>query len=115
LQLITEELGTTDDVQSAEVSETLSADAFGSFAVLQASDDEFVQAGNNWNASEECAAFLRRHGSDPWQLEYRDPESGTLLRAAGDQTLARVTEVFLAFLAGDRSWRSSFKWSEVEL
>ena len=113
MRLITEELPEMEDPTAAAVTETLDSDAFGKFAVLLVSDDEFVQAGNDWTPTDECAEYLRAHDSDPWVLEYRKPALLRPLRADGVVTLAQVKDVFLAFLAGDTSWQTQFLWCEI--
>jgi hypothetical protein len=113
MTLTTEGGGDIPGVDASTLDEVLRSDTFGKFVVLVASDDEFIQAGNDWKPSEECQAFLRDHESDPWLLEYR--ESGRLFRAAGHVTLQQVRSAFLAYLSGASAWRSAFAWAELQL
>jgi hypothetical protein len=112
LKLTTEELGEFPDVTAEQIEETLDDDCFGKFAVLSRSDNDFVQAGNLWSPSEECAEFLKLHGSDPWVLQYRDSLTGLLREAQGDLTMDQVKLVFLGYLRDDVDWRANFKWGD---
>src|SRR5262245_6354895 len=78
------------------------------FAILSRSEEEFIQAGNNWQPGDECARFLQETRSDPWILEYR--ENGRLKRARGDRTLSEVIDVFQEYLAGTDEWRTRYWW-----
>jgi hypothetical protein len=113
MTLTTEEFGDVADVDAGAMDEVLEPDAFGKFAVLSASDEAFIQAGNDWQPGPECKAYLAAHGSDPWLLEYR--EAGRQFRAAGHVTLDQVREAFASYLAGRSTWRTDFAWSEMEL
>jgi hypothetical protein len=106
--LTTEELGDTPDVSAATLDELLESDAFGKFAVLSASDKEFIQTANEWEPGPACAAFLRTHGSDPWVLEYR--ADGQQFRAEGQVTLEQVRRAFRSYLEGRSDWRTEFTW-----
>jgi hypothetical protein len=111
--LTTEETGDTAGVTAADIDRILSADGFGKFAVLSASESSFIQAGSDWQPGEECQAFLRGHGSDPWLLEYREGESGRQYRATGYVTLDQVRQAFQSYLSGSRAWREMFDWCEI--
>ena len=95
MTLTTEDLGDVPDIAAATL------------------DEVFIQAGNDWQPSEECAAFLQRHDSDPWVLEHR--EAGRQFRATKSVTLQQVRQAFQSFLAGASDWRSEFAWVELEL
>jgi hypothetical protein len=112
MTLTTEELGEIPKIGAARLQALLTDDAFGKFAVLSASDDLFMQAGNDWQPGKACAAFLRAHDSDPWVLEYR--EGSDHFRAVGHVTLAQIREAFASYLAGNEKWRSAFEWTAVE-
>ena len=113
MTLTTEDMGDVLDVNAAAMDEVLGADAFGKFAVLSASDEAFIQAGNDWQPGPACEAFMDAHDSDPWVLEYR--EGGRQFRAAGHVTLEQVRRAFRSYLAGGSEWRSGFAWGELEL
>jgi hypothetical protein len=113
MMMITEELGETQNVSAADIDRILATDSFGKFAVLSASDSVFMQAGNDWQPSPECDAFLKRTGSDPWVLEYRDGESGTQYRALGQLTLEQVRLAFLSYLASSKDWHQAHTWNEL--
>jgi hypothetical protein len=113
MRLTTEEYGDTADVTAADIDRILPADGFGKFAVLSASESSFIQAGNDWQPDEECQAFLQRHGSDPWLLEYGDGDSGLQYRATGHVNLDQVRQAFQSYLAGSRAWREMFDWCEI--
>jgi hypothetical protein len=113
MMLTTEELGDVPDVDAATVDDVLATDAFGKFAILRATDEAFIQAGNQWQPGPECQVFLATHDSDPWVLEYR--EDGRLFRAAGQVTLEQVRQAFRSYLAGGPAWRTEFSWGEFEL
>ncbi|MBL8798215.1 MAG: hypothetical protein JNM56_30250 [Planctomycetia bacterium] len=112
MKLTTEELGDVPDVNAAVLDETLASDAFGKFAVLSASDDRFIQAGNDWQPGEACRAFMQAHDSDPWLLEYR--EGGPQFRAIGHVTQEQVRQAFRSYLAGGTEWRTGFAWREIQ-
>jgi hypothetical protein len=112
MTLTTEDLGDVPNVSAAALDEVLASDAFGKFAVLSASDAEFIQAGNDWQPGAACRAFLEAHGSAPWVLEYG--EGGRLFRAVGPVTLEQVRRAFRSYLAGGSEWRTGFTWGELE-
>jgi hypothetical protein len=113
LTLTTEDLGDIFNVDSPTLDEVLRQDGFGKFAILAAREVEYIQAGNDWQPGEDCCAFLQRHDSDPWLLEYREGESQ--FRATGHVTLDQVRRAFLSYLAGRSEWRSWFSWCEMEI
>ena len=113
MTLTTEEFGDVPDVSAADIDEILPADAFGKFVILAASEESFIQAGCDWRPTQECQAYLARHDSDPWLLEYRDGESGRQFRAAGHVTLDEVRRAFLSYLAGGGEWRQALQWEQV--
>jgi hypothetical protein len=115
LQLSTEELGDIDDVTPRALAQILDDDSFGTFVVLLATEDAFIQAASNWSPSAECEAFVEENGSDPWSLEYRDGSTGKIFRARGDVSLERVKAAFLQYLGHDAAWRRDYEWQEVEL
>ena len=112
MKITTEELGDLPDVAETVLDEVLAADGFGAFAVLSDSDEEFLQAGNDWQPGAACEAFLDTHDSDPWVLEYR--EGGRQFRAAGHVTLEQVRRAFRSYLAGGSEWRTGFVWDQLE-
>jgi hypothetical protein len=111
MTLTTEDFGDALDVNAVTLDEILLPDSFGGFAILSASEDEFIQAGNLWEPSEKYAAFLRSHHSDPWVLEYREDERH--FQAVGPVTLEQARQAFQSYLAGGQEWRSNFTWSEL--
>ncbi|MEV6923015.1 hypothetical protein AB0M46_00675 [Dactylosporangium sp. NPDC051485] len=113
MTLTTEDLGDVPDVNAATLDELLASDAFGKFAALSASDEEFIQASNEWEPGAACAAFMQAHGSDPWVMEYR--ERGQQFRAEGQVTLEQVRQAFQSYLLGGSEWRTAFAWSEIAL
>jgi hypothetical protein len=113
MTLTTEDMGDLPDVDAAAMAEVLAADAFGTFAILRASDESYIQAGCDWQPGPEYEAFLDAHGSDPWVLEYR--EGGRQYRAAAPVTLDQVESAFRSYLAGGLEWRSGFAWGMLEL
>lgn len=112
MMLLTEELGEVPDVDAATLNHVLASDAFGKFAILNRSEGDFIQAGNDWQPDEACRAFRQSHDSDPWVLEYRQGEQQ--FRAAGLVTLEQVREAFLSYRAGGIEWRNGYEWSELE-
>lgn len=115
MKLTTEDLGEIADVKADELARIVDEDAFGAFAVLSDSDDAFMQAGNNWSPDDECEAFVERHGSDPWVLEYRDAASGKQFQATRNVTLQEVRDAFLHYLRANPAWRDRFQWSEIDV
>jgi len=115
MQFTTEEFGDVSDIDANDLVRVLDEDAFGSFAVLSSSDDDFIQAGNHWAPGEACEAFLARHDSDPWILEYRDSRTGKQYQATRDVTLAEAKQAFLSYLRGSSDWRRQFEWSEIDV
>jgi hypothetical protein len=113
MTLTTEEMGDVPDVDTAAMDEVLATDAFGKFAILSASDEAFIQAGNDWQPGPECAAFMDSHDSDPWVLEYR--EGGRQFRSSAPATLDQVRSAFASYLAGGSEWRTGAVWSELRL
>jgi hypothetical protein len=112
--LNTDDLGDVQDVSAPTMHELLAADSFGEFAILSASDDEYIQACSAWDPGPECAAFRQGHdGSDPWVLEHR--EGGQQFQAGGHLALEQVIQAFQSYLAGGPEWRASFDWRELEL
>jgi len=111
MTLTTEDFGDALDVNAATLDEILLTDMFGKFAILSASEKEFIQAGNDWEPSEECSAFMRLHDSDPWTIEYREGER--MFQAVGKVTLEQARLAFHSYLAGGQEWRSNFTWSEI--
>ncbi|AMV29077.1 hypothetical protein VT84_32075 [Gemmata sp. SH-PL17] len=109
----TEDLGDVPNVTPAGMDEILATDVFGAFAILSASGEAFIQAGNDWQPDEDCRAFLDAHDSDPWLLEHR--ECGYQFRAVGHATLEQVRRAFRSYLTGGSEWRTGFAWSELQL
>jgi len=105
--LTTEEFGDLPNVDAASLNEILTEDAFGGFAILSASETDFIQIGNIWGP--ETQAFLTAHGSDPWVLEYR--EGSQLYEAFGYVTLDQARQAFTSYLAGTSQWCSQFSWN----
>jgi len=112
--LTTEDFGDTPDVTEEQIDRIMLEDAFGKFAVLSESETSFIQAGNDWQPSDECESFVKSRGSDPWLLEYRDGPTARQLRARGHVTLEEVRQVFVLYLGGDQSWRAMFDWREIQ-
>jgi hypothetical protein len=112
--LTTEEMGEVPDVTAADIDRILLTDSFGKFAILAASEKVFIQAGNDWQPGPECKAFLRKHESDPWVLEYRD-KAGKQFRAKGQVTLEQVRQAFLSYLARGKEWQQEFTWEKLRL
>ena len=108
MTLKTDDQGEIPDVDAATLDGVLAADAFGTFAVLFVSETEFMQAGRDCGPNEQCQMFLQTHGSDPWLLEYREGDQH--YGVAGWVSLARVREVFRAYLCSADGWRSVFEW-----
>jgi hypothetical protein len=113
MTLATEELGETPDVNAATMDEILSSDAFGKFAILSRSKREFIQAGNDWQPDKKTTAFLEKHDSDPWVLEYHKGKKH--FRAEGHVTLDRLRAAFRSYLEGGSVWQTGFVWNEIEL
>jgi hypothetical protein len=114
MRLTTEHLINVPVVTAAEIDHVLGDENFGTFAVLAADEDNFIQAGNDWQDGPEATAFFEAHASDPWVLEYRDGATGRLFRAAGHVTLDEVREAFLSYLVAGNDWRL-FTWEEFYL
>jgi hypothetical protein len=101
MRLTTEEMGNLPEADAATLDEVLGYDAFGKFAILSKSDEEFIQTGCDWRPDKATEAFLAATGSDPWVLEYR--EGG---RVEGHVTLEQVRQAFQSYLAGGQEWRT---------
>jgi hypothetical protein len=113
LWLTTEEQGELPDITIESLNEIIAAESFGKFAVLSASDEAFIQTASDWSPSKECTAFLKRYGSDPWILEYRDSTSHQQFRVRGHLTLNQVQQAFASYLQGDNRWQSDHEWIEI--
>jgi hypothetical protein len=113
MKLTTEDMGDVPDVDAATLDEVPASDGFGKFAILSASGEAFIQAGNDWQPDEACRAFLAAHDSDPWVLEYR--ERGRQFRAAGQVTLEQVRQAFHSYRVGSLEWRAGFAWRKLVL
>lgn len=90
-------------------------ESFGTFAVLEKGDGQFIQTASEWVPGAVSAAFLRANKSDPWVVEYRDTSSAPLFRAKGHLTLAQAKVVFLSWLSGDDAWRTAHTWKALDL
>jgi hypothetical protein len=112
--LTTEELGEIKDIQIAELLQVFDEEGFGNFAVLSASETEFIQAASAWSPTRECEEFLEQHQSDPWVLEYHDKECRRPLRANGLFTLTQVMQAFVSYLQGDSEWHTGKEWIEIK-
>lgn len=113
MNLTTEELGEFPDITVEEVKQILEEESFGKFAVLSASEEAFIQTACDWSPSKACAAFVKRYGSDPWILEYRDAVSRQQFRTTGQLTLNQVKQAFVAYLQGGSQWQSAHHWVEI--
>jgi hypothetical protein len=111
----TEEDGDIPDASAADIERILRDDAFGKFAILSASETDFIQAGNDWQPGPACEQFLQQHDSDPWLLEYRDGSSSRQFRATEQITLDQVRQALLSYLAGTGDWQTTFSWAELDL
>src|SRR5215467_4380608 len=107
--LTTEEMGDVRDVDAATLDEVLGCDAFGKFAILNKSNEEFIQTACDWRPDKATEAFLAATGSDPWVLEYR--EGGRQFSVEGHVTLEQVRQAFQSYLAGG----SEFAWGVLEV
>ena len=115
MTLTTEEDDAILDVRAEDIDCVLADDAFGQFAILSASETDFIQAGNDWQPGSKCEQFLQRHDSDPWVLEYRDGASGRQFRTADWVTLEQVRLAFQSYLTGGDDWRAAHEWQELDL
>jgi hypothetical protein len=113
MTLTTEDMGDMPEIDATAMDELLASDGFGKFAVLSASDEAFIQAGNDWQPGAACEAFMDDHDSDPWVLEYR--EGGRQFQADGHVSLDQVRQAFRSYLAGGSEWRTGFQWGELKL
>ena len=113
MTLTTDDLGNVPDIDAVTLDEFLATDAFGKFAILTAPGGEYIQAGNDWEPGEVCAAFLSAHDSDPWVLEYR--EGGQQFRATGHVALSQVRQAFRDYLGGTQDWRSASTWTLIRV
>ncbi len=52
-------------------------------------------------------------GAHDYYLEYRDARTGRVYASGRDQTLERVTEMFLSYHAGDGQWRRMVPWRDL--
>jgi hypothetical protein len=111
--LTTEEMGDVLDVDAATLDEVLGYDAFGKFAILSKSDEEFIQTACDWRPDKATEAFLAATGSDPWALEYR--EGGCQFSVEGQVTLEQVRQAFQSYLAGGSDWRTGFAWDVLDV
>ncbi|CAN5342322.1 hypothetical protein BH11PLA2_BH11PLA2_36400 [soil metagenome] len=109
MTLTTEELGDMPKVDATKLREVLSSEAFGEFAILAASKQEFIQAGNDWQPE----MTWDNSESDPWVLEYRKGKQQ--FRAQGHFTLDQVQQSFQSYLAGTSEWHDGFVWSKLDL
>ncbi|MBX7223705.1 MAG: hypothetical protein K1Y36_27570 [Blastocatellia bacterium] len=113
--LTTEEFGDLPEVEPETLAQILLEDGFGKFAILNAAEDIYLQAGNCWSPDDVCTEFLKRWGSDPWILEYHDGPTGKHFQALGHFPLPVVVEVFLSYLSGNQSWRENREWQEIKV
>ena len=89
--------------------------AFGKFVILFASDDAFIQSACTWQPTDESKRFIEQTGSEPFCLEYRDPNSGKLFAAAGDFTLSQIRDAFIEYHNGRDTWKQGKVWEELIL
>lgn len=115
VQLTSEDLPAIDNPTEQAMRGLLGSDAFGKFVVLSKTEHSFIQAGCDWQPTDECSEFLRTRDSDPWILEYHDGETDQHFRANGHRTLNEVIDVFALYLVHDDSWRTTVVWSEVRV
>jgi hypothetical protein len=63
MRLTTEEMGNLPDVDAATLDEVLGHEAFGKFAILSKSEEEFVQTGCDWRPGPRPSPVRRRHAA----------------------------------------------------
>ena len=89
--------------------------AFGKFVILSASDDAFIQSACTWEPTDKSKEFNQRTRSDPYCLEYRDPDSDKQFAAIGEFTLLQIKDAFVEYLRGTEAWKQDREWVEVKL
>lgn len=112
MRFTTEEEAEIREVTAGQLRQVLSDDAFGKFALLEANEHEFIQAGCDWQPTKEVRAFLAKHDSDPWLLEARDRRAH--FRVTRHVTLDEVIKAFTAYLERRTTWQGDFEWALVE-
>jgi hypothetical protein len=111
--LTAEEHEPVPEVTANALDSVLREEGFGTFVVLSASEEDFIQAATAWQPDEASAAFLRMNHSEPWVLEYRSRSSGQF-RAAASVTLDQVRTAFASYLSGDQAWRKWHDWTPLD-
>ncbi len=112
-----EEIEPIDNVTEDDLERVFdeSRTAFGKFVILLASDDAFIQSACTWQPTDESKRFIEQTGSEPYCLEYRDPDSGKLFAAVGDFTLLQIRDAFIEFHNGRDTWKQGKVWEELIL
>jgi hypothetical protein len=123
VRLTSQNLPAIDNASEADINCAFENGAIGGFVHLSASDDSFIQAGS-WGTPgtfvpaddptvRDHWAFIHRTGSEPWRLEHFEPVGEREYEVAGYLTLEQVKRAFVAYLAGDPSWRQEFTWVQL--
>jgi hypothetical protein len=118
MRLVSEELPEIEAVTAEQIERVIADAVFGKFVILSNSDDEFIQAGECWSWGPPyedafCQDFLKRTGSEPYVLEYRDSSRGKLYRATKEMTDAEVKAAFVAYLHDKQQGLTQYDWIEV--
>ncbi|MFO0615893.1 MAG: hypothetical protein U0414_25080 [Polyangiaceae bacterium] len=111
MRFTTEEGDEVREISAEQLREILADDAFGKFALLEANEHEFIQAGCDWQPGEETRRFLAEHDSDPWLLEARDRRGQ--FRVKRHVTLNEVIEAFTSHLQRRATWQTNFEWAPI--
>lgn len=100
------------EITASQLREVLADEAFGKFALLEANLQDFIQAGCDWQPTQQVRRFLAKYDSDPWLLEARG--GGALFRVTRHVTLNEVIEAFTSYLERGTKWQTGFQWALVE-
>ena len=110
--LNTEAFGEIADVTPLDLDRVLAIDSFGIFAQLFDEAGGWIQAGKA-EPGPLREAFISKHGSEPWRLQYGHERSAPVFQAVGLVTLGQVREAFQSFLAGDDEWQQQSTWATL--
>jgi hypothetical protein len=110
--LKTEAFAEIADVTNRDLDRVLATASFGAFVQLFDEACGWIQAGKALPGPL-LDAFIAKHGSEPWVLQYGHEKSAPTFQAVGHVTLGQVRQAFQSFLAGGDEWQRQHTWATV--